>query len=138
LAELLLRKALLVRDRIAKVRAALPARAEHVLDDDRLEAFISFHLFLLIQDSVDLAAHLVAARGLAVPGSQREVFEALTNAKLLARDTALAMAQMASLRNRIAHSYGDLDPVRMVREAPTGLDHVEGFLAELANLLAES
>jgi uncharacterized protein YutE (UPF0331/DUF86 family) len=28
------------------------------------------------------------------------------------------MARLASLRNRIAHSYGDLDVVRMVRELP--------------------
>jgi uncharacterized protein YutE (UPF0331/DUF86 family) len=137
LAELLLRKAILVRDRIAKVKAALPVRAEDVASDERLEAYISFHLFLLIQDSIDLAAHLVAARGLAVPGSQRELFEALSGAKLVSRESALAMAQMASLRNRIAHSYGDLDPVRMVREAPTGLAHVERFLAELSSLLAD-
>jgi uncharacterized protein YutE (UPF0331/DUF86 family) len=137
LAELLLRKAILVRDRIAKVRGALPPRPEDITTDERLEAFISFHLFLLIQDSVDLAAHLVAARGLAIPGSQREVFEALATASLISRETALAMAQMASLRNRIAHSYGDLDPVRMVREAPTGLDHVAKFLGELATILSE-
>jgi len=41
------------------------------------------------------------------------------------------MAQMASLRNRIARSYGDLDPVRMVRETPAGLDAVARFLDEL-------
>jgi len=52
--------------------------------------------------------------------------------QLIAAETARAMGQMASLRNRIAHSYGDLDPVRMVREAPTGLAHVEKLLDELA------
>jgi uncharacterized protein YutE (UPF0331/DUF86 family) len=39
---------------------------------------------------------------------------------------------MASLRNRIAHAYGDLDPIRMVREAPVGLEIVARFLDELA------
>jgi uncharacterized protein YutE (UPF0331/DUF86 family) len=38
---------------------------------------------------------------------------------------------MASLRNRIAHSYGDLDVARMVRELPTGLAEAEKFLDEL-------
>jgi len=73
--ELLLRKVLLCRDRMAKIRGALPAVAETVRDDERTEAFISFHLFLLVQDAADLAAHLIAARGLAIPASHREAFE---------------------------------------------------------------
>jgi uncharacterized protein YutE (UPF0331/DUF86 family) len=137
LGELLLRKAIQIRDRIAKLRAALPARPDSVNEDERLEAFLSFHLFLVAQDAVDLAAHLVAARGLAVPATQREVFEALAAAGLLSQESARGMAQMASLRNRIAHSYGEIDPVRMVREAPAGLDVVATFLGELADAIAE-
>src|SRR5262245_22891759 len=99
-----------------------------------LEAFISFNLFLLIQDAVDLAAHLVSERGLGVPDSHREAFEILAAKGLLARTTADGMGAMASLRNRIAHAYGDLDPVRMVREAPAGLDIVATYLDELSTL----
>ena len=134
--DLLLRKALQIRDRIGKVRAALPARPEAVLDDERLEAFLSFQLFLLIQDAVDLASHLVAARGLGVPGSQREVFDLLAGAGLLPGDTARGMGGMIALRNRIAHAYGDLDPVRMVREAPEGLARLETLLDELGGAIA--
>lgn len=133
--ELLLRKATAVRQRLGRIRGALPARAEDVLADEKLEAFLAFNIFLLIQGAVDLATHLVAARGLAVPASQREVFEALARAGLLSTETADAMAQVASLRNRIAHSYGELDPVRMVREAPVGLAHVEKLLTELSSAL---
>lgn len=133
--ELLLRKALLVRDRVAKLRGALPARPEDVLTDERLEAFLSFNLFLLIQDALDLATHLVAARGLGVPSSQREVFTTLAAHGLVSDETSRAMGALASLRNRIAHAYGDLDPVRMIRETPQGLVHVERLLAELAAIL---
>jgi uncharacterized protein YutE (UPF0331/DUF86 family) len=136
--ELLLRKALQCRARIEKLRAALPADPSEVLRDERLEAFISFNLFLLVQDAVDLAAHLIAARGLAVPASQREAFDALAVAELIPRETAAAMAQMAALRNRVAHAYGDLDPVRMVREAPTGLDAVQRFLDQLGGVISAS
>jgi uncharacterized protein YutE (UPF0331/DUF86 family) len=133
--ELLLRKALQIRDRIRKLRGALPANPEDVRSDERLESFISFQLFLLIQDAIDLATHLIAARGLALPGSQREVFEALAEKSYLRRETGEAMAQLASLRNRIAHTYGSLDPVRLVGEAPIGLEHVERMLDELAQQL---
>jgi uncharacterized protein YutE (UPF0331/DUF86 family) len=129
--ELLLRKILACRDRIEKLKNAIPAQSGDVAGDERLEAFLSFHLFLLVQDAVDLAAHMVAERGLAVPASQRESFEALARAGVLTAQSAEAMARMASLRNRIAHSYGEIDVVRMVRELPAGLIVVRGFLDEL-------
>jgi uncharacterized protein YutE (UPF0331/DUF86 family) len=119
---------------VARLRGALPADPTVLATDEMLEAFVSFHLFLLIQDCVDLAAHLVTSRGLDVPGSQRETFETLATAGLLRRETADAMAAMASLRNRIAHGYGEVDVVRIGREAPAGLTSVERFLDELATL----
>jgi uncharacterized protein YutE (UPF0331/DUF86 family) len=138
LGELLLRKALACRNRIERIRAALPTDPNHILADERLEAFVAFNIFLLVQDSIDLAAHLAAARGLDVPGSHRETFESLAKANLVSRETASGMGQMAALRNRVAHAYGDLDPVRMVREAPTGLAVVTKFLDELAGVLSQS
>ncbi len=134
--ELLLKKALLCRDRIAKVRRALPEAPEEIAQDERTEAFVSFQIFLLIQDLVDLAAHLIAARALGVPTSHRESFEILAKAGLISSETASAMAALASLRNRIAHSYGDLDPVRLAREAPKGLDRASRFLDEIANAVS--
>jgi uncharacterized protein YutE (UPF0331/DUF86 family) len=134
--ELLLRKAIACRDRIAKIRAALPNQPEAVSDDERLEAFLAFNLFLLIQDAIDLAAHLVAGRGLAIPSSHRETFQALAKAGLISSQTAAAMGAMAALRNRIAHTYGDLDPVRMVREVPAGLRMMEEFLDQIASAAA--
>ncbi len=131
MAELLLRKLLACRQRIAKLRAALPADPAAVVADERLEAYLSFQLFLLIQDAVVLAAHLVAGKGLAVPASLRESFAALDEAGLLSSESARAMSGMASLRNRIAHSYGDLDVVRMVRELPQGLEIISRYLDEL-------
>jgi hypothetical protein len=60
--ELLLKKLLACRERITRIRRMLPARPDDVLADEMLEAFLSFHVFLLLQDAADLAAHLVAAR----------------------------------------------------------------------------
>ena len=132
--EILLRKLVACRDRIARIRAALPSDPEAMSRDERLEAFISFNLFLLVQDATDLASHLVAERSLGIPDSLRETFDILSRNGLLAQETAEGMGAMASLRNRIAHAYGQLDPVRLAREAPAGLDIVARFLDELAAL----
>jgi len=134
LGDLLLQKSLRLRERIAKLRAALaaePALLDAISRDEHLEAFLAFNLFLAIQDAVDLAAHVVSAHGLAIPATQREVFEALARGGRLSTDASVAMGALASLRNRIAHSYGDLDIKRLVTEMPHGLDHLERFVTEL-------
>jgi len=139
--ELLLRKALRLRERIDDLRRALagePDVAAAAAADPRLEAYLAFNLFLAIQDAVDLAAHLVSDRGLAIPATQREVFEALAKAGRLSPDTSGAMGALSSLRNRIAHSYGDLDVARLVTEMPLGLDHLERFLAEVTPSLVQT
>jgi uncharacterized protein YutE (UPF0331/DUF86 family) len=132
LAELLLKKLIACRERIARIRAKLPENAASILTDDLLEAFLSFHIFLLVQDASDIANHLVAAKGLGIPGSQRDAFLALARAGSIARETAVAMGAAAGLRNRIAHAYGDVDPVRLVEEAPEGLAAIGRFLDEIA------
>jgi uncharacterized protein YutE (UPF0331/DUF86 family) len=136
LAELLLNKILACRERIERVRRRLPPEPESVLSNELLEAYLSFNIFLLIQDASDLANHLVAAKGLGVPTSQRDAFVSLARAGLIDEPTALEMAAAAGLRNRIAHAYGDVDPVRLVQEAPVGLDAVERFLTRVTPAVA--
>jgi hypothetical protein len=68
--DLLLRKLMLCRERIEKIRSALPALPEQILNDERNQAFVAFNLFLLIQDAMDLAAHLISERG-PVPNGNR-------------------------------------------------------------------
>ena len=138
--ELLLKKALRLRERIAKLRARLAGlddAVQAVSADENLEAFLAFNLFLAIQDAVDLAAHVVSARSLTIPASQREVFDALAKAGLIDPAIASAMGALASLRNRIAHTYGDLDLARLVRELPQGLGHLDAFLVALTPALLD-
>jgi uncharacterized protein YutE (UPF0331/DUF86 family) len=130
-AEFLLEKLRSCRERIERIRTNLPPDPASVSSDERLEAFLSFQIFLLIQDLSDLANHLVAAKGLGVPGSQREAFMALARAGIITTEAALEMAAAAALRNRIAHTYGEVDPVRLVREAPQGLAAIARFLDQM-------
>lgn len=122
---------------MARIRARLPSDPKQVLGDELLEAFLSFHVLLLIQDCADLANHLVVVKALGVPGSQREAFEMLARAQMLERTLAAEMAAASSLRNRIAHTYAEVDPVRLVEEAPRGLEVIERFLQQLAPVVAK-
>ena len=49
----------------------MPAEPAEVLGDELLEAFVSFHVLLLIQDCADIANHLVTVKSLGLPGGFR-------------------------------------------------------------------
>jgi uncharacterized protein YutE (UPF0331/DUF86 family) len=123
-----------IRDRVSRIDQTLPADRATFLNDRAAQELVSFSLFLGFQEALDLAAHVIADRGLPLPTTAREHFEILANAKLLTHDVANAMASCAGLRNLIAHAYGNLDLGRMYDELPLGRDALRGFCAEIASL----
>ncbi len=92
----------------------------------------AFHLQLALQECVDLAAHWVAAEALPPPASAAATFDALAVAGRLDPALAGTMRGATSLRNRIAHGYGDVDLARLHREASEGLPSVRRYLAAVA------
>jgi uncharacterized protein YutE (UPF0331/DUF86 family) len=120
-----------IRDHLERVRAMLPAQRDGFLTDRGAQEAVAFNLFLAFQDALDLAAHVIADRSLALPTSGREHFDILTRAGLLTAATAAAMARCAGLRNLIAHAYGSLDLGRLYDETPAGLTALQAFSQEL-------
>lgn len=123
-----------IQDRVDRIDQTLPADRATFLTDRTLQEIVSFNLFVGFQEALDLAAHVIADRGLPLPTTAREHFEILANAKLLTPAVAAAMAGCAGLRNLIAHTYGSLDLGRMYDELPLGRDALRGFCAEIASL----
>lgn len=123
-----------IRDRIARIEETLPADRVAFLGGRAAQEIVSFNLFVAFQDALDLAAHVIADRGLPLPTTTREHFEILANAKVLTAEVAKAMAGCAGLRNLIAHAYGTLDLGRLYDELPKGRDALRAFCAEIAVL----
>jgi uncharacterized protein YutE (UPF0331/DUF86 family) len=123
-----------IRDRVARIDEILPTERAAFLGDRTAQEIVSFNLFVGFQEALDLAAHVIADRGLPLPTTAREYFEILASAKVLTPAVARAMAGCAGLRNLIAHTYGTLDLGRMYDELPLGRDALRGFCAEIAAL----
>jgi uncharacterized protein YutE (UPF0331/DUF86 family) len=120
-----------IRDHVTRVREMLSPRRELFLTDRGAQEAVAFNLFLAFQDALDLAAHVIADRSLALPTSGREHFEILARAGLLSVPAAEAMARCAGLRNLIAHAYGSLDLGRLYDETPAGLAALQAFSQEV-------
>jgi len=121
-----------IHDRIARIEDKLPVdRSTFVADRDAQES-VAFNLFLVFQDALDIAAHLIADAGWPLPTTAREHFDILAQRGVLIAPTATAMARCAGVRNLIAHSYGTLDLGRVYDEIPAGISALRAFSGEVA------
>jgi len=121
-----------INDRLARIEEKLPAEPSAFLVDRDAQESVAFNLFLVFQDALDIAAHLIADAGWPVPTTAREHFEILAQHQILTSETAAAMARCAGLRNLIAHAYGTLDLGRLHGEIPAGVAALRAFGSELA------
>jgi uncharacterized protein YutE (UPF0331/DUF86 family) len=67
-----------------------------------------------------------------VPSSYAESFSVLANHAVIEAGLADQLANLASLRNRLAHGYATVDVDRIWTELPAGLSALEAFAAAIA------
>jgi uncharacterized protein YutE (UPF0331/DUF86 family) len=83
-----------------------------IKDIDRQE-IVSFNLQLAIENCTDLAAHIISAEGLGVPGSASEMFYLLEENGFLSQELTEKMIKAIGLRNLIVHEYTKIDLNRL-------------------------
>jgi uncharacterized protein YutE (UPF0331/DUF86 family) len=88
-----------------------------------------------IEAALDINAHVIAERGLAVPDDYYGGFVKLGQLGILPEDLAMALAPSAGLRNRLVHEYDTLDDAKVLAAVGTTLDlyprYIQAIEAEL-------
>jgi uncharacterized protein YutE (UPF0331/DUF86 family) len=130
--ELIAQKTSRVRGRLDRIRSGTAGGRERFADDVGRVEQVAFNVFLAMQESADMASHIVTEDGWGAPASLAETFALLASHGLLTTATAEAMKRGTRLRNLIAHAYGDLDPDKLFMAATAGVDQIERFLGEVA------
>jgi uncharacterized protein YutE (UPF0331/DUF86 family) len=126
------RKVSEIRNRVARVRELLPAGVDEFMARRTEAEALILNLYLALQESSDLAMHVVADRALGVPGDARAAFEMLAKSGVVQESLATRLAAAVGLRNRIAHEYGRLDLRRVYEAARDDLGELESFAAVIA------
>jgi uncharacterized protein YutE (UPF0331/DUF86 family) len=130
----------LVRKRLAFVASCLAdlrrlARVDALETDVRERRFVEHTLQLAIQAALDVASHLVAAKRLEEPRTNRELFERLGEAGLVDPDLARRLGDMAGFRNVLVHGYTEVD-LGIVRDVVANrLGDLDAFLKTVRALL---
>lgn len=85
------------------------ARPEAISSDIREQRFVEHTLQIAIQAALDVASHIVSDDRLGEPRTNRELFELLARAGVLASDLATRLSAMAGFRNILVHGYDSVD-----------------------------
>jgi len=131
----------LLQKRLAFVATCLEdlrrlARVDALETDVRERRFVEHTLQLAIQAALDVASHLVAAKRLEEPRTNRELFERLGEAGLVDRDLAGLLGDMAGFRNVLVHGYTEVD-LDIVRDVVANrLGDLDAFVKTVRTLLA--
>jgi uncharacterized protein YutE (UPF0331/DUF86 family) len=128
-ADLVLKKLAFIETCVEDLRRL--ARPALIETDLREERFVVHTLQLAIQAALDAASHVVSARRLGEPQSNRELFDTLVRAGWLPAAQAPALRNLAGFRNIVVHGYERVD-LRIVRDV---LDHRLGDLLAFVDAL---
>ncbi len=134
--ELVLQKLATLREHADRIRRRRTGDLRGFLADvDRQDA-LSMSLLVALQECVDIALHIAADEGWGTPASYAESFDVIARRGVVDGDLARKLAQITSVRNRIAHLYGTLDVERLWNEVPAGLAAFDAFAQAIARYIA--
>lgn len=86
-----------------------------------------YSLLELIEACIDIAHHIIAAKGFGRAEDYREIFYLLGKRGVLEEKLASRLGDMAGFRNLLVHRYGDIDNLRVFEIIKSELGDVLEF-----------
>lgn len=83
------------------------------------------------QATIDIATHIVKAKGLGLPNTSRELFDMLLENKIISQDICKQMQGMVGFRNIAVHDYQNLNIEIVVAIVEKHLGDFEDFVKEV-------
>ena len=74
---------------------------------------VSFRVYLVMQDAIDLCSHVIADQGWGPVPSLRDHFAVLADKGVLPSDLADRLSAGVKLRNLVGRGYAEVDPAKM-------------------------
>lgn len=108
------------------------------LKEDRDKRNMVLHAMLVsIQSSIDIAAYIIAQNGFEKPSTYRETFEILGREKILKRELADELSDLAGFRNVLVHIYWGLNFDEVFGVLQNDLGTLKEFMKNVKELQQE-
>ena len=128
--DLLRRKRADLATYVSQVSEYRDLTVERYRADWKTQRIVERTLQMAIETCLDVASHVIAARGLRAPSTYAETFEILMEAGLMASDLGRVMVEMTGFRNVIVHEYARIDADTVIRILRTHLNDFARFETE--------
>ncbi len=79
------------------------------LEDKIIIGSAKYYLQVSIECCLDVANHIIASEGFRSPQDYADTFKILQDEGVLSDSLGIQLRQMAKLRNRLVHLYGEID-----------------------------
>jgi uncharacterized protein YutE (UPF0331/DUF86 family) len=119
--------------RIAQVTKLDP----RTLDDIDAQDIFVLNLQRAVQAAIDLGAHVLAAEGLPMPASLREIFYSLEESGIIEPAISVQMQKMCGFRNIAVHDYRALSKPILQSILSNHLKDLEDFYDVIVRRLPE-
>lgn len=88
-------------------------------------------LHLAIECSIDIANHIISDMRYRKPESNRDIFEVLSENKIIDKRLTESLGNMASFRNILVHDYLRIDRKMVYKIITKELDDIRLFITEI-------
>lgn len=106
--------------------------------EDRDKRNMVLHAMLVsIQSSIDIAAYIIAQKGFEKPSTYRETFEILGREKIIKRELADELSDLAGFRNVLVHIYWGLNLDEVYDVLQNDLGTLREFIKNVKELQKE-
>ena len=133
--ELVKRKLALILDDLEKLRSLAGVSREEFVSDYHPRLMVERLLERVIGRMIDINYHLLTETRLTIPKDYYESFLRLADLEILSPDEARKFAQLAGLRNRLAHEYNNLDDRKLFDAFQTTMSVLPLYLKAVERFL---
>ena len=98
---------------------------------------VKYSLFEMIEACIDIASHIIAAKGFQRAESYSEMFEILETKKIINQELAKKLSNMAKFRNILVHSYAKVDNLRILEYIKKELNDIKLFVKIILDYLSK-
>ena len=111
--DLVTAKIVRLRDTAAALERCLPQQPAEIRTSRDVLDLVSFRFYLVVQEAIDLAAHVISDQGWGPVPSLRDHFSVLLDKGVLPPPLAASLAASIKLKNLIGHAYAEVDPEKL-------------------------
>ncbi|MBI4175618.1 MAG: DUF86 domain-containing protein [Candidatus Aenigmarchaeota archaeon] len=101
------------------------------------EQAAKYTLLEIAEACIDIASHIVAARGFRRAEEYSELFQILREEGVISPALGDRLSAMAKMRNLLIHRYGEVDNRRLLSILGTRMGDVEQFMSHIAAFISK-